>query len=356
MHLKGKESKGKSFTLHHMTLFENYSLQNLNTFGLPARARYFVSAGSLDELKEAILFAKSKVLPLLPLGGGSNILLRDDYPGLVLHVNLGGLQSEAIDEESVLLTAGAGVEWHELVLYAVGKGFGGIENLSLIPGKAGAAPIQNIGAYGVELKDVFHSLLALDLETLKSRVFTASECRFGYRDSFFKQEGKGRFIITSLSLKLQSKNYFPKIEYAGIREVLNKSGIENPGIKEVSDAIIKIRKAKLPDPAHTGNAGSFFKNPVIDRTHFQDLKNIYPGIPSYPWSEEKVKIPAAWLIEKSGWKGKSLGKAATHARQPLVLINLGGAKGEDIIRLSEKIQDSVREKFGISLEREVNII
>ncbi len=349
-------SAGKSFTLQRMKPLENYSLRNLNTFGLHASARYYASAESLDELQELVEWAKKQQLPLLPLGGGSNILLKDDYPGLVLSINLGGIECLPSGEGKKILRAGAGVEWHDLVLFAIANELGGIENLSLIPGKVGAAPIQNIGAYGVELKDVFHELEALDIAQNKTLRFNASDCRFAYRDSYFKNEGKGRFIITSVSLKLASKGYTPNLSYGGIRQKLDEMGVKDPGIKDVSDTVIRIRREKLPDPSETGNAGSFFKNPEIPVTAFEKLHAAYPDIPHFRLENGMIKIPAAWLIDRSGWKGRKLGRAATHHRQPLVLVNLGGASSAEILNLAARIQKDVEKKFGIALTPEVNII
>jgi len=340
-----------------MKLLENYSLRNLNTFGLHASARYYASAESLDELRELVEWAKKQQLPLLPLGGGSNILLKDDYPGLVIAINLGGIESLPSGENKRILRAGAGVEWHDLVLFAIENELGGIENLSLIPGKAGAAPIQNIGAYGVELKDVFYELEALD--TLQNEIlhFNARDCRFAYRDSYFKNEGKGRFIITSVSLKLTAAtDYRPNLSYGGIRQKLDEMGVGEAGIRDVSDAVIRIRKEKLPDPSVTGNAGSFFKNPEITQPEFEKLLAAHPDIPHFRLDSGRIKIPAAWLIDRCGWKGRKVGRAATHHRQALVLVNLGDADAEEILYLAEMIRKDVKNKFGIALTPEVNII
>lgn len=340
-----------------MKLLENYPLRNLNTFGLKANARYYASIESLEELQELVEWAKKQKLPLLPLGGGSNILLKDDYPGLVISINLGGIKNLPFENKSRILRAGAGIVWHDLVLFAIENQLGGIENLSLIPGKVGAAPIQNIGAYGVELKDVFYSLEALDTHNNEMLRFNAGDCRFAYRDSFFKREGKGRFIITSVSLKLTDSNdYKPNLTYGGIEQMLDEMGVEEVGIKDVSDAVIRIRKAKLPDPSVTGNAGSFFKNPEIPEAQFETLLATHPDIPHFKLDNGRIKIPAAWLIDRSGWKGKKVGQAATHHRQALVLVNLGTANADEILSLAGMIQRDVEEKFGITLTPEVNII
>lgn len=293
--------------------------------------------------------------PHLILGGGSNVLLTDDFNGLVVKIDLKGKGIIEEDENSVLIEIGAGENWHQLVLYALENNWGGIENLSLIPGTTGAAPMQNIGAYGVEIKDVFDSLYAFDKETGEIKKFNKEQCEFGYRSSLFKTKAKGRYIIIKVCLRLE-KNAIVNTSYGAISETLKLMGVENPGIKDVSDAVIKIRTSKLPDPKEIGNAGSFFKNPVISLDNFQKLKNKYPDIPSYPVDENFVKVPAGWLIEKAGWKGKKYKNTGVHEKQALVLINRNNAKGSEVQELSQQIIMDIKEKFGIQLECEVNII
>ncbi|MDR4951807.1 UDP-N-acetylmuramate dehydrogenase [Chryseobacterium sp. ES2] len=335
---------------------ENFSLKPYNTFGVEAKARYFTEVNSIDELKEALTFSKSQSLQLLFLGGGSNILLTKDFDGLAIQLNLRGISEEHINENEVWVTAKAGENWHEFVVYCLQKNYGGLENLSLIPGNVGTSPMQNIGAYGTEIKDIFVSCEVLDLENLKLKTFNLEQCRFGYRDSIFKQEGKGRYVILEVTFKLTQKNHLIKTEYGAIKSELENLGIENPAIQDVSRAVINIRQSKLPNPKEIGNAGSFFKNPTIPLTQFEALKQQFENIQGYPIGE-MVKVPAGWLIEQCGWKGKQIGNVASHKLQSLVIVNAtGNATGKEIFDFSTEIINSVKEKFGIELEREVNII
>ncbi|MEJ5104389.1 UDP-N-acetylmuramate dehydrogenase [Chryseobacterium sp. MYb328] len=335
---------------------ENFSLQPYNTFGVAAKAKYFVESNNIEELKDALTFSKEKSLPLLLLGGGSNILLTKDFDGLAIQLNLKGISEEDLNENEILVTAKAGENWHEFVMYCLNKNYGGLENLSLIPGNVGTSPMQNIGAYGMEIKDVFVNCQVLDLENLELKNFNLEECRFGYRDSIFKQEGKGRYIILEVTFKLTKKDHRIKTEYGAITSELEKMGIENPSIQDVSKAVITIRQSKLPDPKIIGNAGSFFKNPTIPLVQFETLKSKFDNIQGYP-NGNVVKVPAGWLIEQCGWKGKQIGNVASHKLQSLVIINAtGDATGKEIFDFSTEIINSVKDKFGIELEREVNII
>jgi len=335
---------------------ENFSLQPFNTFGVEAYSKYFIEVHTIDELKEAIAFSTSNNLPLLLLGGGSNILLTKDFSGLAIKLNLKGITEESVDENQVWLTAKAGENWHEFVLYCLNKNYGGLENLSLIPGNVGTSPMQNIGAYGTEIKDVFVTCKALDLESLDVKSFNLEECRFGYRDSIFKQEGKGRYVILEVTFKLTTEHHYIKTEYGAILSELKKLGLENPTIQDVSKAVIHIRQSKLPDPKEIGNAGSFFKNPTIPLRQFKELQQKFENIQGYP-NGDFVKVPAGWLIEQSGWKGKQIGNVASHQLQALVIVNAtGNATGKEIFDFSTQIIQSVKEKYDIELEREVNII
>lgn len=335
---------------------ENFSLQPYNTFGVDAQAKYFAEISSIEELKDAISFSKENSLPLLFLGGGSNILLTKDFNGLAIRLNLKGISETDLNENEILVTAKAGENWHEFVMFCLSKNYGGLENLSLIPGNVGTSPIQNIGAYGTEIKDVFVNCQVLNLENLEVETFGLEKCRFGYRDSIFKQEGKGKYVIVEVTFRLTKKDHHIKTEYGAITSELEKMGIESPSIQDVSQAVINIRQSKLPDPKQIGNAGSFFKNPTIPLAQFENLKQKFENIQGYP-NGNMVKVPAGWLIEQCGWKGKQIGNVASHKLQSLVIINATGtATGKEIFDFSTEIINSVKEKFGIELEREVNII
>ena len=336
-----------------MNIQENFSLQQYNTFGVEAKTKYFAEVNSVEELKETLRLSHS---PLLILGGGSNLLFTKDFEGLVIKLNLKGITEQITDENHVLVTAKAGENWHEFVQKTISENYGGLENLSLIPGNVGTCPIQNIGAYGTEIKDHFVSCKALNIETLKIETIDLEQCKFGYRDSIFKTSSKGKYVILEVTFKLTTKNHHIKTEYGAISSELKNLGIENPTIQDVAKAVINIRQSKLPNPAETGNAGSFFKNPTIPLAQFENLKEQFPEIQGYP-NGDFVKVPAGWLIENAGWKGKQIGNVASHKLQALVIINAtGNATGKEIYDFSTQIINSVKEKYGIELEREVNII
>ena len=339
-----------------MQILENISLKPYNTFGVEASSRYFAEVSTESELLDLLKNPKFRELPLLFLGGGSNLFFTKDFEGLAIKLNLKGTSEEIISDYEVLVSAQAGENWHQFVQYCLDKNYGGLENLSLIPGNAGTSPIQNIGAYGVEIKDSFESCKVLNMSTLEIEVFDKKKCQFGYRDSFFKGEGKGKYVILEVTFRLTRKEHILKVEYGAIQSELEKMEIKNPTIQDVSQAVIRIRQSKLPDPKKVGNAGSFFKNPVVSDEYFDKLKTQFADIQGYK-TEEGVKIPAGWLIEQCGWKGKQIGNVATHALQSLVIVNVtGDAKGQEIFDFSQKIIDSVEEKFGVKLEREVNVL
>jgi len=332
---------------------ENVSLKNFNTFGVEAIAKYLVEINHEDELTELFLDPKWLQMPRLVLGGGSNVLFTKDFEGLVIRMNIRGIEHR-INHEEVYVEAGAGESWNELVNYCVGHDFAGMENLSLIPGSVGASPVQNIGAYGVELKDVFESCQAFEISTQQIKTFVKEACGFGYRESIFKGELKDRFIITSVKFKLSTK---PKVntKYGAIEEELRKREIAGPTIQDVSKVVAHIRVSKLPDPSTIGNAGSFFKNPVIGFGEFERLKNKFSELVHYPAGNNQIKLAAGWLIEQCGWKGKIVGQTGTWKNQALVLVNHGNASGAEIFALSSQIIDTVYNKFGVYLNREVNI-
>jgi len=330
------------------------SLKSLNTFGVLASARWFTEVNSERDLAELYQEDHFDKRPLLVLGGGSNMLFTRDFEGLIVRMNIKGINSR-VEGDDVFVTAGGGEVWHDLVMYCVDREFAGLENLSLIPGSVGASPIQNIGAYGVELMDVFHSCRAFEIETGLIKEFDKSSCRFSYRDSAFKHELKNKFIITEVTYKL-SKLFDPKLSYGAINQELLYRGILNPSIKDVSDVVSEIRVSKLPDPATIGNAGSFFKNPVVSSGEFRNLQSVFPDIIHYVVGNDSVKLAAGWLIEQCGWKGKLVGNTGTWKNQALVLVNHGNATGTEILNLSTDIINSVQNRFGVTLEREVNII
>lgn len=339
-----------------MNIQENFSLKNHNTFGVDVSTKYFVEINSVEQLRETLIYSKTQSLQTLILGGGSNVLFTENFEGLVIQLNLKGISEEVISENEVLVTAKSGENWHEFVQFCLAKNFGGLENLSLIPGNVGTSPMQNIGAYGTEIKDTFVRCSVLNLETLEIEIFDAKKCNFGYRESIFKREGKGKYVILEVTFKLTTNNHHIKTEYGAISAELKKLGIENPTIQDISNAVITIRQSKLPDPKILGNAGSFFKNPTISLQQFLEVETKYPEIPNYP-NGDLIKIPAGWLIEQCGWKGKQIGNVASHELQSLVIVNkTGNASGKEIFDFSTMIIDSVKEKFGVELEREVNII
>ncbi len=334
-----------------MQVLENISLKPYNTFGIECKARFFAIIESRSDLRKIYAEPEFLKLPKLILGGGSNILLCSDFEGLVIKIDLKGI--EVLADGSVKVQAGE--NWHDFVLWSLKNGYNGLENLSLIPGNVGTAPMQNIGAYGVELKDVFFELEAFHIRSEEVHVFSNSQCEFGYRESVFKNRHKGKYIILSVRFNL-FKNALVDIQYGAISTVLESKGIVSPTPKQVSDAVIEIRESKLPNPKEIGNSGSFFKNPVILKSDFIKLQEQYPTIPSYPINDMEVKVPAAWLIEKSGWKGEVFGNYGVHKNQALVLVNYGGANGDAIFQLAKKIQESVKLNFDIHLFMEVNII
>ena len=338
-----------------MNIQENFSLKKYNSFGIDIKAKYFVEVYSTEELKFILSDANYKEEKKLILGGGSNILFTKDYDGIVIKLNSNEISIIEERENEVVVQASAGVIWHELVLFCVERNFGGIENLSLIPGTVGAAPIQNIGAYGQEIKDTFQSLKGIFTDNLKEKIFQKDECNFGYRSSIFKNKLKNKFIITDINLTL-SKHPALNISYGSIETELNKLGKQNLSVRDVSRVVCDIRMSKLPDPAEIGNAGSFFKNPEISKNKFEVLKNKYPHIIGYKIAENKVKVPAGWLIEQAGLKGKRVGNTGTHLNQALVIVNYGNATGEEILKFKDHIKNVIANKFGINLEEEVNVI
>ncbi|WP_114783255.1 UDP-N-acetylmuramate dehydrogenase [Botryobacter ruber] len=338
-----------------MQLLRNYSLKPFNTFGIDVKANLFARFSSVEELMALLQLPEVKLKEKLILGGGSNILFTKDFDGVVLQNGIKGIKVVHEDDEVAFVKAGGGEVWHDLVLYALAQNLGGLENLSLIPGTVGASPLQNIGAYGVELKDVFHELEAVEVETGDLHTFAGNACGFGYRDSIFKREAKGRYIITSVTFKLH-KHHTLNTSYGAIKDTLAQMQVTEPTIQDVSAAVCAIRQSKLPDPKEIGNAGSFFKNPEIPLLLFETLKLQYPDMPSYPVSETTVKVPAGWLIEQCGWKGKVIENYGVHKNQALVLVNYGGATGNKLQELAYAIIRSVEEKFGIALQPEVNII
>ncbi len=335
-----------------MKIQHNISLKNYNTFGIDAIASRFTSVNSIAKLIDILTTEQN----IFILGGGSNLLLTNDLAPLTLHIDLKGIDIVDETDNDIFIKVQAGENWHEFVLWCIEHDFGGLENLSLIPGNVGASPIQNIGAYGVEMKDCFHKLNTIEIATQKSHVFTKDECNFGYRNSVFKNELKGKYIITSVIFKLTKKNHKLNASYGAIQTELEKRGINSPTIKDISDVVIDIRNSKLPNPKEIGNSGSFFKNPVISTDKFQELKEKHQTIPSYKISEAEVKIPAGWLIEQCGFKGKRFGDAGVHEKQALVLVNYGNATGQEFYTLAVLIQQKVSEIFGIELAIEVNVV
>ena len=334
---------------------QNISLKNYNTFGIDVSAKLFGQFTNVEELQNIITDKNYQQEHLLIIGGGSNILFTKNVDGLALHNQITGIEVVEEDAKSVVLAGGSGIVWHDFVLHAINLNLGGIENMSLIPGSLGASPMQNIGAYGVEVKDRFEWLEAYHIESGEIQRFNNSACEFGYRESIFKRKKKGQYIITKVAFRLTKKHEL-NTSYGAIEQELETLNITEPTIKDVSNAVIKIRESKLPDPKKIGNSGSFFKNPIIDSASFEDIKAKFPKIVSYPASSGKMKIAAGWLIDQAGWKGKTIGSYGVHKNQALVLVNYGGSSGSDIYNLSEEIIKSIKEKYGIDLEREVNIL
>ena len=337
-----------------MEIIENFSLKKHNTFGIEATAKQFASVHSVEELKQILQENTSRKKFIL--GGGSNMLLTQNIDALVIHVDLKGKKIVEQNDDFVLAEAQAGENWHEFVLWTIGQDFGGLENMSLIPGNVGTTPIQNIGAYGTEIKDTFFSCEAINIQTFEAKKFTKEECKFGYRESIFKNEAKDQFIITSVVFKLTKQKHKINISYGDIAAELTKKEIVVPTLIDVSNAIIAIRQSKLPDPKELGNSGSFFKNPIIPKSDFERIHLLHPEMPSYSVSETEVKVPAGWLIEKAGFKGKRFGDAGIHKNQALVLVNYGNATGQEILNVSKDIQKTVKALFDIEIEAEVNVI
>lgn len=338
--------------LNKPKIAKNHSLQTHNTFGFEAKAQLFATVQSVAELKALLCTAQTQTI--LPLGEGSNILFTKDFDGLVIHNQIKGIERTEENSDHVKLRIGAGENWHQLVIHCITQNFCGIENLSLIPGTVGAAPIQNIGAYGVEIKDHLHCVETIDVATQKKHYFSHSDCEFHYRDSIFKNKLKNKHIVTHVTLKLRKKPEF-HISYGGIKNTLATMNVKELSIKAISDAVIHLRNQKLPDPKKLGNAGSFFKNPIIDNHSFRILQKKYPNMPFYTLPNNHFKIPAAWLIEQCGFKGKRFHNIGVHKDQPLVLVNYKETQGSALLALSKDIQHATLDKFGIQLTPEVNI-
>lgn len=332
---------------------ENFPLKKYNTFGIDVKTRFFVVCKSEKEITDFITIQQNTTLPLMILGGGSNVLFADDFKGYILKPDIKGVDIVKETESEVTVRAGAGEDWDEFVAYCVEHGWGGVENLSLIPGNVGTCPIQNIGAYGVEVKDVITEVETIEIDTQKKYVFTNYQCKFGYRDSIFKRKLKRKHLISHVTFRLNKQPEF-KLEYGNLKEALGS--FEDITLKNIRKAVIAIREAKLPDPDEIGNAGSFFKNPVVTQEKLKKLQQKYSDIPFYPLTDNKVKIPAGWLIEKSGWKGKRKGNVGVHHKQALVLVNYGDATGEEILHLAKNIQQTIIIQFDIELEMEVNVV
>lgn len=334
-----------------MKIQEKVSLRPYNTFGLEVNAARFAEVSSLAELRELILDPALKSLPKFILGGGSNILFTQDFNGLIIRNRIRGIEITNESEEYARVKSGAGEVWHSFVLWTLDHNLAGLENLSLIPGSVGAAPIQNIGAYGVEIKDTFYELDAMSLEDGSLTTFSREDCKFGYRDSIFKREAKNKFVIVSVTFHLNKKPAL-NTSYGAIEQELKAMNVQNAGIREISQAVINIRSSKLPDPAKIGNAGSFFKNPEVEISIYEKLKSEYPDLVGYKTGNNKMKLAAGWLIEQAGWKGKTLGPVGMYEKQALVLVNLGGATGGDVKRTMAAVQAAVRERFGVELTPE----
>ena len=337
-----------------MTIQNNFSLKKYNTFGIEAKAKQFVAVHSVEDLK--IILVEYQSQPKFVLGGGSNMLLTQDVQALVIHIDLKGKKILKEDDDFVWVESQAGENWHEFVLWTIAQNFGGLENMSLIPGNVGTTPVQNIGAYGTEIKDTFVSCVAINIATQKMKTFTKEDCHFGYRESIFKHEAKDQFIITSVIFKLTKHNHKINTSYGDITKELEKQNVATPTLKDVSNAVIAIRQSKLPDPKELGNSGSFFKNPIISKEQYEKARALHPEMPHYVISETEVKVPAGWLIEKAGFKGKRFGDAGIHKNQALVLVNYGNATGQEILNVSRDIQATILKEFGIAIEAEVNVI
>jgi UDP-N-acetylmuramate dehydrogenase len=337
-----------------MTIQNNFSLKKYNTFGIEAKAKQFVAIHSVEDLKTILQEHQSE--PKFILGGGSNMLLTQDIQALVIHIDLKGKKVLKEDDDYVWVESQAGENWHEFVLWTIDQNFGGLENMSLIPGNVGTTPVQNIGAYGTEIKDTFVSCDAMNIATQEMKTFTKEDCHFGYRESVFKHEAKDQFIITSVIFKLTKRNHKINTSYGDITKELEKQNVSTPTLKDVSNAVIAIRQSKLPDPKELGNSGSFFKNPIIPKAQYEKAHALHPEMPHYVVSETEVKVPAGWLIERAGFKGKRFGDAGIHKNQALVLVNYGNATGQEILAVSKDIQATILKEFGIAIEAEVNVI
>ena len=337
-----------------MEIQTNFSLKSYNTFGIEAKAKQFVAVHNIAVLRTVLEQNKSEKKFIL--GGGSNMLLTKDIDCLVIHIDLKGKKIIKEDDDFVWVESQAGENWHEFVLWTIKQNFGGLENMSLIPGNVGTTPVQNIGAYGTEIKDTFDSCEAINIENQEMRTFSKAECQFDYRESVFKNELKDQYIITSVVFKLTKRNHKINTSYGDIVAELSKNNIENPTLKDVSNAVIAIRQSKLPDPKELGNSGSFFKNPILLKSDFQKIHLNFPEMKYYEISETEVKVPAGWLIEQAGFKGKRFGDAGIHINQALVLVNYGNATGQEILNVSKNIQETIFKTFGISIEAEVNVI
>ncbi|MBC7642730.1 MAG: UDP-N-acetylmuramate dehydrogenase [Flavobacterium sp.] len=337
-----------------MQIQENFSLKKYNTFGIEAKAKEFVAVHSIRDLE--IILIENKFKKKFVLGGGSNMLLTQDIDALVIHINLKGKKIVDQNDDFVWIESQAGENWHELVLWTINQDFGGLENMSLIPGNVGTTPVQNIGAYGTEIKDTFVSCNAINIQNQEIKTFTNADCNFGYRESVFKNELKEQFIITSVIFKLTRRNHKINVSYGDIQKELSDKNIELPTLIDVSNAVISIRQSKLPDPKILGNSGSFFKNPILLKSDFEIIQNKFPEMKFYKISDSEVKVPAGWLIEQAGFKGKRFGEAGIHKNQALVLVNYGNATGQEILDISTNIQQTVFERFGIKIEAEVNVI
>jgi UDP-N-acetylmuramate dehydrogenase len=337
-----------------MTIQHNFSLKKYNTFGIEAKARQFVAVHTVAELKTVLQENQNEKKFIL--GGGSNMLLTQDINALVIHIDLKGRKVLKEDDNFVWVESMAGENWHEFVLWTIDQNFGGLENMSLIPGNVGTTPVQNIGAYGTEIKDTFVSCDAMNIASQEMKTFTKEACHFGYRESVFKHEVKDQFIITSVVFKLTKRQHKINTSYGDITKELEKQNVITPTLKDVSNAVIAIRQSKLPDPKELGNSGSFFKNPIISKTDFEKVRTLHPEMPHYVVSETEVKVPAGWLIEQAGFKGKRFGDAGIHKNQALVLVNYGNATGQEILNISKDIQATILREFGIAIEAEVNVI
>jgi UDP-N-acetylmuramate dehydrogenase len=334
--------------------FSDYSLKAHNTFGIEARCRRFLEYATEGEAREVAAVLRQSALPYIIIGGGSNLLLTRDFDGIVVHSAIKGC---TLDETptGALMTCGSGETFDDMVAASIAAGYSGLENLSLIPGDVGASAVQNIGAYGVEAKDAIRQVQAVEIATGQPCVFSPDDCRYGYRDSRFKHEWKNRYLITAVVYELQ-KTFVPRLQYGNISSELQRRGIAEPTAQQLRDLIIDIRRRKLPDPAETGNAGSFFMNPVVSRAKYEQLAAEYPDMPHYTVDDAHEKIPAGWMIEQCGWKGRALGRAGVYERQALVLVNLGGATGGEVVSLCEAIRRDVSQRFGITINPEVNIV